>query len=106
MTKYTLKKADIDTMVSGILTHGKDITYSHMRKKVFQAAENEDYIDFMLMDMYDSMLIMSRETDDEELKKIYLILTTLLRQLAHEIHTFYRNNKKKIKDDKRFLKVV
>ena len=107
-TPYILQEAEIQTLLHGMANYGLKETYNRMKEKAIGAMSNDDYVDEMFLDMYETILKQARELnqeekDERELQLILYQLSSMLRTIAHDIYRMYL---KKEKNSPRFLKLI
>jgi hypothetical protein len=107
--KYVIKKDEINSLVSNIISNGTDDTYTKMCAKIFLAIDDKVDLDEMLMDMADETLEKARKESEKKNNEIitsaYYSLHFILRKLANQ--TYRKYIKKGIKKEStRFLNLI
>jgi len=103
--KYILKTEEIEALLRGMVEAGPAETYNRMMEKALLSMEKIKDLDEMFLDMSEDFLDRARiepgeEENSKQLKNIYYILNSMLRNLAHEVDSVYRKNGRKKSGDR------
>ena len=106
---YILKTNEIDTLLVGLASHGKDETQTRMLGKALKSMEQDSEMDDKFLDMSETLLKRARDVDvdvdeDKQLQVAFYTLASMLRIVAHRVNMAYM--KKDKRDNLRFIRLA
>lgn len=109
---YILKRQEVEHLLMGLTTHGRDETHTRMMAKATEAMKKDEFLDEKFMDMYDTLLKRARhlepsDEDEKKLQEAYYTLASMLRNIAHRVYyTYIKQGKARDLENERFLRLV
>jgi len=107
---YVIKSNEIDTLLVGLASHGKQETFERMLDKALKSIDKDSEMDDKFLDMYETLLkrarmVEAQDPEDVQLQVALYTLASLLRSVAQKVYMAYLK-KGEERDNPRFIRLV